>query len=146
MKYLDRAIDLALENVKENGTPYGAVVVKDGIEIVGEGVNEMHYRHDISAHAELSAIKKAQENLGRIDLSDCVVYASGHPCPMCLGAIALSNIETVYYVNAYDETSQTSKIYQYLGGNQQSINLKLIHKPSQSSDRDPMKVYKNTRD
>lgn len=145
MKFLERAIDLALENIKENGTPYGAVVVKDNHEIVGEGVNKMHHRHDISAHAELIAIKKAQEKLGRTDLSDCVVYASGHPCPMCLGAIALSHIETVYYVNDYDETSQTAKVYKYLKGNDQAINLKLIHKPT-SSKRDPMNVYKSTRD
>ncbi|WP_374189687.1 deaminase, partial [Halobacillus trueperi] len=56
--FSERALILALKNVEDGGHPFGAVLVCDG-EIIAEGVNELHLRPDVSAHAELVAIKKA---------------------------------------------------------------------------------------
>lgn len=58
---MERAVALALENVAQGGQPFGAILVKDG-EIIGEGVNELHLRPDSTGHAELLALRRAQEN------------------------------------------------------------------------------------
>lgn len=143
--FMNRALDLALENVKEGGTPYGAVLVIDN-EIVSEGVNTMHKEPDIAGHAELIAIREAQKKLNRIDLSDAIIYASGHPCPMCLGSIALSGIKEVYFGNTYDEAAEagmplTQHIYQYLKNGKSDLKLKIVHNPIRDRNRDPMRQY-----
>lgn len=144
-KYLKKAIDLALENIKEGGTPYGAVVVLND-EIIGEGANTIHINPDISGHAELIAIKQAQKKLNRIDLSDCIVYASGHPCPMCLGAIAMSKIPKVIYANSLEEAASvgmgdSQTIYDYLKGNTNTLNLEIVHEPIMDDTKNPMIMY-----
>jgi len=90
------AVRLALENVENGGRPFGAVVVRAG-EIVSRGVNTVMQSHDPTAHAEMNAIREAVRALGRADLSDCEIYASGEPCPMCYGAIHWARIPVVYY-------------------------------------------------
>lgn len=125
--YLQVAIDLALSNIDDGGTPYGAVVVCDG-EIIGQGANTIHQSYDVSGHAELIAIRQAQQVLQSNDLKDCVIYASGHPCPMCLGAIGFVGISKVYYANTLEEASHvgmwlSSDIYQYLKGQASDFKL-----------------------
>lgn len=128
-KYLDIAIEMAVKNVEEGGTPFGSVVVLDG-EVVGEGVNTLHQYPDISGHAELLAIRQAQKKLNRIDLSDCIIYASGQPCPMCISAIALSGIKTVVYANSVEDVAKAGNplplnIYEYLAGNKNAIEINI---------------------
>ena len=91
-----RAIGLAVENVKNGGGPFGAVIVKDGKEIAS-GVNRVTLNNDPTAHAEVSAIRAACTSLGTFDLSGCVIYTSCEPCPMCLGAIYWAHIDKIYY-------------------------------------------------
>ncbi|HEX6978470.1 MAG TPA: nucleoside deaminase, partial [Alphaproteobacteria bacterium] len=83
-------------NVANGGRPFGAVVVRAG-EIVSRGVNTVMQTHDPTGHAEMNAIRDAVRALGRGDLSDCEIYASGEPCPMCYGAIHWARIPVVYY-------------------------------------------------
>lgn len=94
--FLLRAIDLALEGIHEGGGPFGAVIAKDGKKI-SESFNKVVLSSDPTAHAEIIAIRKAASALGTHDLSECILYASCEPCPMCLGAIYWSGIKTVYY-------------------------------------------------
>ena len=94
--FMRQAIALAVENVKNSGGPFGAVIVKDG-RVVATGVNRVTANNDPTAHAEISAIRSACTKLGTFDLSGCVLYTSCEPCPMCLSAIIWSNIKTVYY-------------------------------------------------
>lgn len=63
--FMKRAVELAIENVREGGQPFGAVLVKDG-KVIGEGVNELHIKHDISGHAELLAIRQHKNNYKRV--------------------------------------------------------------------------------
>jgi len=95
-QFMDRAVQLAVDNVKAGGEPFGAVLVKDGT-IVSEGVNELHKHYDVSGHAELIAIRKAQQEKQTHDLSGYRMYASGEPCPMCLSAMYFAGITEVYY-------------------------------------------------
>ena len=94
--FMRKAIALAVENVKNGGGPFGAVIVKDG-EIVATGVNRVTVNNDPTAHAEVSAIREACLKLGTFDLSGCVLYTSCEPCPMCLGAIYWAHIDKIFY-------------------------------------------------
>lgn len=77
------------------GGPFGAVIVKDN-EIVSVESNSVLSSHDPTAHAEVNAIRSACKKLGTHDLSGCILYATGYPCPMCLGAIVWSNIKDIH--------------------------------------------------
>lgn len=147
--FLKRAIDLALDNVAEGGTPYGSVVVLDG-EIIGEGVNTMHSDPDVSGHAEMVAIREAQKKLNRINLSDCVIYASGHPCPMCFSAIAISGIKHVVYANTVEEGAAVGidiakRVYSYLKGDHDALDLVMEHQAIDDEANDPMVAYRKKK-
>ena len=95
-QFLEQAITLAIENKKKGGRPFGAVIVKDG-EVLAIGVNNMLATFDPSSHAEMEAIRKATTSTHALDLKGCKIYASGQPCPMCLAAIAITNISEIFY-------------------------------------------------
>lgn len=100
--FMRKAIALAVENVKNGGGPFGAVIVKNG-EIVSTGVNRVTVDNDPTAHAEVSAIRAACVSLGTFNLEGCVLYTSCEPCPMCLAAIYWAHIDKVYYgANQHD--------------------------------------------
>ena len=97
-EYMREAIRLADESVKRGGGPFGAVIVKNG-EIVAGSANSVTLDNDPTAHAEVNTIRQACKKLGTFDLSDCVIYTSCEPCPMCLGAIYWAHITRIYYGN-----------------------------------------------
>lgn len=97
-KFMRKAIALSLENIKNGGGPFGAVVVKDE-KIISTGVNQVTSNIDPTAHAEVNAIRKASRKLRTFDLSGCEIYTSCEPCPMCLGAIYWAHIDKMYYGN-----------------------------------------------
>ena len=101
-RFLCEAIDLARDNVRKGGRPFGAVLVKDGT-IIAKGVNEIHTTQDPTTHAELQAIRAASRVLGSPRLDGCVIYASGHPCPMCLSAMHLTGIREVTYAYSNED-------------------------------------------
>lgn len=86
-KYIEEVIEMAAQNVKRgHGGPFAAMVVKDG-NIIAKAVNTVTHDHDPTAHAEVNAIRKACQQLNDFQLTDCTIYSSCEPCPMCLGAI-----------------------------------------------------------
>jgi len=97
--FMRRAIELSRVKMREGeGGPFGAVVVHEG-RIVGEGWNRVLATRDPTAHAEIVAIREACQRLGRFSLEGAQIYATGEPCPMCLGAILWARIEHLYYGN-----------------------------------------------
>jgi guanine deaminase len=103
--FMQRALDLALECVRSNrGGPFGAVIVRDSV-IVAEGCNEVTSSCDPTAHAEVVAIRRACAKFGTFHLSDCEIYASCEPCPMCLGAIYWARFRALYYANTREEAA-----------------------------------------
>ena len=85
--FMREAIALSLQGVEDDqGGPFGAVIVRQG-KIIARGVNQVTSSCDPTAHAEMVAIRHAAAHLQQFDLSDCVLYTSTEPCPMCLAAI-----------------------------------------------------------
>ena len=96
-KFMSVAIEEAHNGVIENhGGPFGAVIVK-GSKIIASGHNEVLKTNDPTAHAEIVAIRQASKLLGRFDLSDCEIYSSCEPCPMCFAAIHWAKIKKLFY-------------------------------------------------
>lgn len=97
-KFMRKAIALSVQNVKKGGGPFAAIIVKDG-KIIATGANGVTLRNDPTAHAEVTAIRKASKKLGTFDLQGCVIYTSCEPCPMCLGAVYWAHLDKMYYGN-----------------------------------------------
>jgi tRNA(Arg) A34 adenosine deaminase TadA len=100
--FLDQAIQLARRNVDGGGRPFGALVVRDG-EVLATGVNAILSTNDPTSHAELNAIRAASQRLGSPRLDGCTVYASGHPCPMCMAAMQMTGVREVVYAFSNEE-------------------------------------------
>ena len=103
-EFMRKAIALALENIRNGGGPFGAVVVKDG-NVVASGVNRVTANNDPTAHAEVVAIRAACAALGTFELKGCELYASCEPCPMCLGAIYWARLSRVYYAGTAEDAA-----------------------------------------
>lgn len=104
--FMQRAIQLSLENVVSGqGGPFGAVIVRNG-RMVAEGVNRVTVNNDPTAHAEVIAIRQACSKLGVFALSDCDIYCSCEPCPMCLAAIYWARLARVYFANLASDASK----------------------------------------
>jgi guanine deaminase len=98
-KFMQMAIDLSEYNVKNGqGGPFGAVIVKEGM-VLARSANKVVPTNDPTAHAEISAIRLACQELGSFSLAGCEIYTSCEPCPMCLGAIYWARIDKIYYAN-----------------------------------------------
>jgi len=94
--FLKKAIELAVENVRRDGGPFGALVVKNGI-VIAQGANLVTRTNDPTAHAEIVAIREACRVLGDFQLNGCELYSSCEPCPMCLGAIYWARPARLFY-------------------------------------------------
>jgi tRNA(Arg) A34 adenosine deaminase TadA len=136
-RFLNQAIDLARANIGRGGRPFGAVLVRDG-EVIATGVNEIHRSNDPTSHAEMNAIRAASQALGSPHLSGAAVYASGHPCPMCLAAMRLSGVERVYYAHSNDDGApfglSTAAIYDDLAKPLAEQSMTIRYVPVRQTD------------
>tara|TARA_B100002051_G_C16260706_1_gene404135 strand:+ start:69 stop:536 length:468 start_codon:yes stop_codon:yes gene_type:complete len=103
--YMKRAIELSIQNIKNNGGPFGCIIVKEN-KIIAEGVNRVTFNNDPTAHAEIIAIRNACKRLNTFNLEKCELYTSCEPCPMCLSAIYWSHIDKIYYGNSRLDASK----------------------------------------
>lgn len=134
-RYLRQAIELAQANVEAGGRPFGAVVVSNG-EVISSGVNETHLSHDATDHAELLAIRAAARAHGPTALKGSAVYASGHPCPMCLAAMRLAGVGDVAYAFSNEDGApfglSTADIYAELKRPFAEQSMTISHVPVQA--------------
>ena len=95
--YMQLAIQEARYGIhKGHGGPFGSVIVKNG-RLLASGHNMVLANNDSTAHGEITAIRRAESELGIFSLNGCELYTTGEPCPMCLAACLWANIEKVYY-------------------------------------------------
>lgn len=144
--FMERAVNLAAENVREGGQPFGAVLVK-GNDVIPEGVNELHKTYDVSGHAEMLAIRRAQQNLQTNDLSGTTMYASGEPCPMCLAAMYFAGIERIYYCASLQEAveaglGKSKLVYDDLKKPNTARSLPAVQMPLEEYQENPMELWK----
>jgi len=95
-KYMRAALHKALQGVRQGQTPFGACIVK-GARIIACAHNRVWRANDITAHAEVIAIRQACKKLNTIDLSGCVLYSTCEPCPMCFSAAHWARIKKIVY-------------------------------------------------
>ena len=112
--WMKQALIQAEKAFKSKEIPVGAVVTKDG-KVIGRGYNQCEQLNDPTAHAEMIAITAAANTLGDWRLSDCVLYVTKEPCPMCAGAILNSRLKQVVF-GCYDEKEGCcGSLYQLCG-------------------------------
>jgi tRNA(Arg) A34 adenosine deaminase TadA len=146
-EFMRIANELAEENLTTNaGGPFGACVVRNG-EIIGRGANKVISENDPTAHAEINAIRDACKNIGSHDLSNCEIYTSCYPCPMCLSAIIWANIKKVYYGNTKEDAAEIGFrddfIYEYIKNGNSDTNVLSL----ESMDREEtIKVFDEYKD
>jgi tRNA(Arg) A34 adenosine deaminase TadA len=96
--FLRAAIEVSRRGIEvEGNTPFGALIVIGGADVVGEGVSSVMRLHDPTAHAEMIALRAAGARLGRHLMQDAVMYSSSEPCPMCLSGCYWAQIPRVVY-------------------------------------------------
>lgn len=105
-KWMAIACDEAVSGMEANdGGPFGAVIIRNG-EVIGRAHNEVLSSNDPTAHAEILAIRRASAALETFDLSECILYTTCYPCPMCMGAVLWARIPTVYYGATMEDAAQ----------------------------------------
>jgi tRNA(Arg) A34 adenosine deaminase TadA len=126
---MKKACDLATLSVTKGCGPFGCVITDSNGIILAEGHNQVTQLNDPTAHAEIVAIREACRKLDRYDLSQCKLYTSCEPCPMCLSAIYWARITDVSYVNTRKEAAtigfDDDYIYEELKKDLEERNIKL---------------------
>ena len=136
-RWMKIAYDEATAGMLANeGGPFGAVILKDG-ELIAKAHNRVLLSNDPTAHAEVNAIREASQKLERFDLSDCVLYTTCMPCPMCLGAIMWARIGTVYYGATEEDAAKGGfddlRFYEMLQGQKEGLTLTQIDQKESAS-------------
>jgi tRNA(Arg) A34 adenosine deaminase TadA len=136
-QFLERAIELSREGMRSGkGGPFGCVIVKEG-KIIGEGCNQVATANDPTAHAEVVAIRNACKTLNSFQLTDCDVYASCEPCPMCLGAIYWARPRRVIYANTKNDAAaihfDDQFIYDEIVKPDGERTIEFVHHPHQEA-------------
>lgn len=132
--YMQKAKENAENGINKNeGGPFGAVIVDKEGNIISNGNNKVIKEKDPTAHAEIIAIREACKKLDTYDLSDCILYTSCEPCPMCLSAIIWANIKEIYYGCTKDDAGEIGfrddAIYDFIKGKDNSLlSLKQINR------------------
>ncbi|WP_157002289.1 nucleoside deaminase [Agromyces laixinhei] len=124
--HLDRAVELATENVRRSGGPFGAIVVSADGQIF-EGVNRVTANLDPTAHAEISAIRAACQGLDTFDLSGATLFTSCEPCPMCLAASLWARIDRIFFAADRNDAAEAgfddAAFYRYFEGGAEERNV-----------------------
>ena len=147
-KFILRAIELSIKSIKNQGGPFGSVVVKEG-KIIAEGFNKVTSNNDPTAHGEIVAIREACKKLNTFNLKGCDLYSSCEPCPMCLSAIYWSHIDRIFYANTREDAKDIdfddSLIYSEINKdkNDRKIKMTQMHR---DQALEAFKIWKEKED
>lgn len=110
INYMKMAIEEAKHAAQSGEVPVGAVIVCDD-DVIAKARNEREERASAVAHAEILAIEEASKKLGRWRLSDCTIYVTKEPCPMCAGAIFQARMKRLVYGPADKKAGAAGTLY-----------------------------------
>ena len=126
--FMREAVALARGNAVQGGRPFGAILVRDGVVVAG-AVNRIHETNDPTTHAELEAIRQASAALGSPRLDGATIYASGHPCPMCLAAMHMTGVKAAFFAYSNEDGEDfglsTARVYAEMAREPQAQSLPL---------------------
>ena len=146
--FMMRAIELSVESAKSKGGPFGSVIVKDN-KIIAEGSNQVTINNDPTAHGEIVAIRSACQKLNTFNLSECDLYSSCEPCPMCLSAIYWSRIQNDFYANTRIDAKgidfDDSFIYSEINKDLENRKIKM-HQMHRDEALEAFKIWENKED
>ena len=147
--FLENACELGVNSVKNNGGPFGCVIVDNNTnKIVGTGNNLVTKTFDPSAHAEIVAIRNTCQNLQTHILENCTLYTSCEPCSMCLSAIYWARINKVYYCYTREDAKEynfdDSFIYDEVSKNIEDRKIEFVNIKIKNSN--PFEEWKNKND
>lgn len=137
--FLLRAVELSRQGMESlQGGPFGCVIVKN-YQIIGEGCNLVTTSNDPTAHAEIVAIRNACNNLKTFQLTDCDIYTSCEPCPMCLAAIYWARPRRVIFANTKQQAAAISfddeYIYNEIEKAPRMRKIPFIHMPNREAEK-----------
>ena len=146
--FMMRAIELSIESAKSKGGPFGSVIVKNN-KIIAEGSNKVTMNNDPTAHGEIVAIRDACQKLNTFDLSECDLYSSCEPCPMCLSAIYWARIKNVFYANTRIDAKaiefDDSFIYSEINKDLKNRKIKMLQMHREEA-LEAFKIWENKKD
>lgn len=129
-RFMAMATKLSYDNIDKGGGPFGAVIVK-GDEVISTGANSVTLLNDPTAHAEVLAIRNACAQLKDFRLTDCIVYSSCEPCPMCLSALYWAGVKKIFFANTKEDAAaidfSDNFIYEELARKREYRHLPAIH-------------------
>jgi guanine deaminase len=148
ISFLKQAIETAIDNVRRDGGPFAALVVKDGV-VIAAGCNQVTRTNDPTAHAEMVAIREACRVLGDFQLAGCDLYSSCEPCPMCLGAVYWARPAHVFYAATHADAAAAgfddSFIYREIEIPQSERSIPMLHVADEQATR-PFEEWIRKRD
>ncbi len=127
--YFEIAINEAEIGIQtEDGAPFGACIVKEG-QIIAKAHDTVLKDQDATCHAEMNAIRLASQQIASYKLTDCIIYCTSEPCPMCLAAIYWSGIRDCYYISDRNMTHRygfdDDVLYQELNSSSSQRKIRL---------------------
>jgi len=105
-RFMAMAVETTKKGIAMGQTPFGAVIVDKEGNVVANTHNKVWLTTDITAHAEVTAIREACKNMNTIDLTGCTIYTTTEPCPMCFSAIHWANIDTIVYGATIEDAAE----------------------------------------
>ena len=124
INFMNRAIELSINNIRNNGGPFGCVIVHNN-KIIAEGVNRVTSNNDPTAHAEIVAIREACKKLDTFNLQGTQLYTSCEPCPMCLSAMYWAHIDKIFYGNSRNDAAKINFDDKFI---YDEFNVKMSHR------------------
>jgi guanine deaminase len=134
--HLDRAVALAVDSVANAGGPFGAVIVTADGQVF-EGNNRVTQDNDPTAHAEVTAIRRACAALGAFDLTGATLYSSCEPCPMCLASALWARVDAVYFAADRHDAAHAgfddAAFYDFFEGDPADRTMRVVHERTASA-------------
>ncbi|MAL16378.1 MAG: tRNA-specific adenosine deaminase [Balneola sp.] len=139
-RFMARAFMLAEQAYDEGEVPVGAIVVQDN-QIIGKGYNQVQRLNDPTAHAEMLAISAACETLNEKYLSDCTLYVTLEPCPMCAGASVWSKLGTVVFGATDAAAGGCGSVFNIVANNKLNHKVSVIQGVMEADCEHLMKAF-----